>query len=47
VAADAGDGHGFEPEVVGAAVDHGGHGFGDVKHGEEFSGGGEGRTLFF
>jgi hypothetical protein len=31
--ADAGDGDGFETEVVHAAIDDGAHGFGDVGHG--------------
>ena len=33
VGADAGDGDGFEAEVVDAAIDDGAHGFGDVRHG--------------
>jgi hypothetical protein len=34
VGADAGDGDGFEAEVVHAAIDDGAHGFGYVRHGE-------------
>jgi hypothetical protein len=34
VGADARDGHGFEAQVVHAAIDDGAHGLGDVRHGE-------------
>jgi hypothetical protein len=37
VGADARDGHGFEAQVVYAAIDDGAHGFGDVKHANFFT----------
>jgi len=35
--ADAGDGHGFQTQIVPAAIDDGAHGFGDVGHGGSFN----------
>jgi hypothetical protein len=37
VGADAGDGDGFEAQVVNAAIDDGAHGFGDVRHANFFT----------
>jgi hypothetical protein len=34
VRADARDGHGFEAQVIDAAINDGAHGFGDVGHAE-------------